>query len=887
MSRIPTSTYRMQFHKDFQFSDAQRLVGYLERLGIGDLYASPILTSQAGSMHGYDVTDPTRLNPELGGEDDFRGLVGALRERHMGLLVDIVPNHMASSLENPWWVDVLKNGRNSARATYFDIDWNSSTPGLEGKVLLPVLGGPFGEVLERGELTLAHDDDGFVIAYFDSRFPVSPDSLELIQHRDDPNRAIEAMNGTPGDAASFDTLETLIEAQHYRLAYWQVARDTINYRRFFDVSDLVSLRAEDEEVFQATHQRILELVNNGDVTGLRVDHVDGLRDPASYLERLQAALPEQENGGRNGFYVVVEKILAANENIPDDWPVAGTSGYDFLNVLNGLFVDRRSAGGLDRIYGRLRGSESDFEELVYQRKQQVMAELFAGEIHRLAAQLWEIAARNREGRDLVLAELRAALIEIIAHLNVYRSYTRGMRVAPADRERIETAVSKALERTPELEPALRFARKVLLLDVPASLDEAGRERWRQFAMRWQQYTAPIMAKGFEDTSLYVYNRLISLNEVGGDPDPAGVPLAEFHAWCEDRQDRWHGAMSATSTHDTKRSEDVRARINVLSEMSEEWGTALARWQQLNREKKAEVNGLPAPDGNEDHLIYETMLGAWPFSGDDLPEFRERMKAYLLKASREAKTHTSWIDQDAEYEDALTGFVDRIIPNDMDDSFLGEFRELQQTTAFHGSLNSLSQTLLKACLPGVPDFYQGSELWDLSLVDPDNRRPVDYEWRAELLEDLLLSDGPKLVEHLLRDWENGRVKLYLTFNALRARKAQPDLFNHGAYIPLTVEGDMSRHVVAFARHHGDSWAIVAAPRLTLELARQRDLPTGEAPLSERYWRYMTVTIPTAAPDRWENLLTGELLQCQPVGSAKTLPVAQLFSRLPVVLLTPAP
>ncbi|MBA2453567.1 MAG: malto-oligosyltrehalose synthase [Chloroflexia bacterium] len=886
MSRIPTSTYRMQFHKDFQFSDAQRLVGYLERLGIGDLYASPILTSQAGSMHGYDVTDPTRLNPELGGKDDFRGLVSALREREMGLLVDIVPNHMAASLENPWWVDVLKHGSKSAHATYFDIDWESTTPGLAGKVLLPVLGGPFGEVLERGELTLAHDGDNFVIAYFDSLFPVSSGSLELIQHRDDSNRAIESMNGTPGDATSFDKLATLIDAQHYRLAYWQAARDTINYRRFFDVSDLVSLRAEDEEVFQATHQRILELVNDGDVTGLRIDHVDGLRDPASYLERLQAALPIQENSGRNGFYVVVEKILAANEDVPDDWPVDGTSGYDFLNVLNGLFVDRGSAGELDRIYGRLRGSESDFEELVYQRKQQVMAELFAGEIHRLAVQLWEIAAADRDGHDLALSELQAALIEIIAHLNVYRSYTRGMSVASADRERIETAVSKALERTPEYTPALRFARKVLLLDVQASVDNDGRESWLRFAMRWQQYTGPIMAKGFEDTSLYVYNRLNSLNEVGGDPDPAGVPLAEFHAWCEGRQDRWHGAMSATSTHDTKRSEDVRARINVLSEMSEEWGTALARWQQLNREKKAEVNGLPAPDGNEDHLIYETMLGAWPFSDDDLPEFRERMKAYLLKASREAKTHTSWIDQSAEYEHALTGFIDRIITDGADDPFLHEFRELQQTTAFHGALNSLSQTLLKTCLPGVPDFYQGSELWDLSLVDPDNRRPVDYEWRAELLEDLLLSDGPQLVEHLLRDWENGRVKLYLTFNALRARKARPDLFNHGAYIPLTVEGEMSRHVVVFARHHGDSWAIVAAPRLTVELARQCDLATGEVPLGERYWREMTVTIPAAAPDRWENALTGETLECQPSGSGKALPVARLFGRLPVALLTSA-
>ncbi len=888
MARIPTSTYRMQFHREFRFADAQRLVGYLNRLGIGDLYASPILTARTGSTHGYDVVDPTRLNPELGGEDDFHGLVEALRECGMGLLLDIVPNHMASSLENPWWVDVLKHGRTSPYASFFDIDWDSTVPGLAGKVMLPVLGKPFGEALECGELQLVHGDDGFAIRYYDSCLPVSPASFELIHDSQDPQRAVTIMNGLPGDPRSFDKLERLIEAQHYRLAYWQVARDIINYRRFFDVSELVSLRAEDPAVFKATHDRILQMVNRGEVTGLRIDHVDGLRDPAGYLERLQAALSDQDAAERrNGFYVVVEKILALDEQIPDDWPVDGTSGYDFLNVLNGLFVDRRSADELDKIYGRLRGAEADFGELVYQRKLQVMRELFAGEIGRLADQLWELAARERDGHDLLRDDLEASVAEIIAHLSVYRTYTRSETVAPADRQRIADAVFMAWQRRPERDPALRFALKVLLLEYPETLDDAGRMRWLQFVMRWQQYTGPIMAKGFEDTSLYVYNRLISLNEVGGDPDPAGVPLSEFHAWCAARQDRWHGSISATSTHDTKRSEDVRARINVLSEIPDEWDTALARWQQLNREKKVLVHGLPAPDGNEDHLIYETMLGAWPFSENEVPEFRERMKAYLIKAAREAKTHTSWINQDPEYEDALTGFIDRIIPDDPGDPFLTEFRAFQRTTAFHGALNSLSQTLLKTSLPGVPDFYQGTELWDLSLVDPDNRRPVDYDLRAALLEDLLVSSGPELVEHLLEGWEDGRIKLFVIFNALRARRAQAELFSHGAYLPLRVNGDMSRHVVAFARRHGNEWAIVVAPRLTVELARQRDLPAAEAPLGERFWGEMSVTIPASAPDRWQSALTGERLACLASGPARILPVAEVFSRLPVALLTPAP
>lgn len=891
MARIPSSTYRMQFHKDFRLGDGEALVGYLDRLGIGDLYASPILTARAGSLHGYDVTDPTRLNPELGGEEAFRSLADALRQHEMGLVLDIVPNHMAASLENPWWHDVLRHGRRSPYATFFDIDWHSTVPGLAGKVLLPILGGPFGEVLERGELKLAWSANGFIVRYFDRDLPLSPESHALIEGNVSAEQAVQRINGLPGAPTSFGRLERLLEAQHYRLAHWQVARDAINYRRFFDVNDLVSLRAEDGAVFEATHERILALANNGDMTGLRIDHIDGLRDPAGYLERLQSALPRQQvethdGDGPNRFYVVVEKILATDESMPEDWQAEGTSGYGFLNVLNRLFVDRRSESELDDIYGRLRGAPPDFDELVYQRKHQVMAELFAGDVHRLALDLWQIAAKDRAGHDLMLNELETALIEIIAHLNVYRTYVRSSRLSSSDRDRIDEAVAGAQARNPQLNAELDFARAVLTLNGHDTLDGADRERWLAFVMSWQQLTGPVMAKGFEDTSLYVYNRLISLNEVGGDPDPLGVPLAVFNAWAATRQERWHGALNASSTHDTKRSEDVRARINVLSEMAVEWGDALARWQGLNRDKKVVVDGSLAPDDNEEHLIYETMLGAWPFSLDEVGEFRERLRAYVIKAAREAKTHSSWIDRHGEYEAALTGFVDRLIPDRAADAFLTDFQEFQRTIAFHGALNSLSQTLLKICLPGVPDFYQGSELWNLSLVDPDNRRPVDYQRRADLLEDLLAADGPDLIEHLVRDWDDGRIKLFLIVNALRTRREMPVLFSRGTYIPIAASGDLSRHVVAFARHHEDDWALVAVPRLTVDVARQRGLPLGEAPLGDRFWNDMAIAIPETAPDRWQNALTGESFTCRSSGLGRTLPLSALFGRLPVAFLTVA-
>ena len=881
MPRIPISTYRVQFHQEFPLERAIEILDYIRELGIGDLYASPLLAAHSGSQHGYDVIDPTRVNPEVGGNGALEQLSAGLNERGMGLLLDIVPNHMSASLENNWWQNVLQHGAGSDYARHFDIDWESPVPGLAGKVLLPVLGGPFRDVLEAGELALDHAGDEYVIRYFENQVPVAPDSLHLIADRDTPDRALSAMNGTPGEPASFDVLEALIRAQHYRLAFWRVGSAAINYRRFFDISDLVSLRAEDPAVFQATHDFLLQLAREGVVTGFRIDHIDGLQDPAGYLSRLADATPEQDGG----FYVVVEKILASDEDLPDDWQTAGTSGYDFLNVLNGVFVDRRTVRDLDRTYARLRGSESDFEELVHERKHQVMAELFSGDIGSLARQLWSLASFLRAGIDLTLDEVEAAIVEMISQFQVYRTYTRSEHVSEEDRKRIEFAVAAAAGRVPDLERALEVLRQVVLLEFPEDLPADERQRWLQFVMRWQQFTGPIMAKGFEDTSLYVYNRLISLNEVGGEPDPAGVPLADLHEWAADRQRRWPGALSATSTHDTKRSEDVRARINVLSEMAAEWDEALSRWQILNREKKGEADGLLVPDGNVEHLIYHSMLGVWPFQQDEVPEFRERLKQYLLKASREAKTQTSWLDQNIEYEEALTGFVDRVIVDDASDPFMQEFLEFQATIAFHGALNSLSQTLLKTCMPGVPDFYQGTELWDLSMVDPDNRRPVDYELRKRMLTELQEASDPDLVERLLDEWPTGAVKLYLTWHALKTRRSHAHLFRDGQYVPLQASGSEGRHVAAFARVHTDRWVVVAAPRLMVSLARMRGRSTGEVPLGLEYWHGMTLTLPDGAPSRWRNVLTGDVIEAHDGAEGRSLELAALFARYPGALLIP--
>jgi (1->4)-alpha-D-glucan 1-alpha-D-glucosylmutase len=949
--RVPVATYRLQFNRRFRFADAQALVSYLHQLGITDIYASPIFKARGGSSHGYDVTDPTSLNPELGSEEEFEAFVQELKRHGMGLLLDIVPNHMAASSENEWWVDVLENGPSSPYASYFDIDWHPE-PASEfpdNTVILPILGNPYRSVLENRELIVGLDKEGLSVRYHTLRLPLDPKSYRiLLTHRLENLKqapgegnaafqelvgliaAIERLPGRPASKAQevkarrndkesikerlwslYSTsprikgfidenvnifnggvkddrgsylLDQLLTAQAYSLAFWRDGIRKINYRRFFDVSDLIGIRVEDPEVFEATHALTFRLVNEGKVTGLRVDHIDGLHDPLEYLRRLQSRLGVgKTTGSAPGFYVVVEKILAADEELPENWPVCGSTGYDFLNVLNGVFVDAQGLKALDTTYRRFTGARLDFRDVVYESKKRVMQELFAAELRTLGHHLSRLAQEHRD-RGLGPEELAQAIVEVTACLPVYRTYVRRLEVPPQGRLQIEHAIDEVRRRNPSVSAsALDFVRRVLLLDFPVSPRAHQRERARWFVMRWQQFTGSAMAKGLEDTALYLCSRLISLNEVGSgsegfDPS-AGVE--RFHQHNRRMLQRRPYTLNATSTHDTKRSEDVRARLNVLSELSRAWARSLSRWSRMNREKKELVNGQPVPDPNEEVLLYQSLSGAWPLEPEGVPAFRDRLKAYMIKAAREAKVHTSWLHPNEAYEKALAGFVDACLDTSSANQFLDDFLRFQRGAAYRGALNSLAQIVLKITSPGVPDFYQGAELWDLSLVDPDNRRPVDFSKRAQLLNELrrLETDDPvQLVRELLATWTDGRIKMYLISKALDFRKAHADLFETGDYLPLSASGKRAEHVAAFARRSRDEWALVAVPRLVASLCA-----SGQTPAGRRVWRNTAITLPAKAPRRWVNVFTEEGLRTFDEPRSRAIHLCDVFRGFPVALL----
>ncbi|NLX91108.1 MAG: malto-oligosyltrehalose synthase [Firmicutes bacterium] len=929
--RVPAATYRLQFTGEFGFHEAAALIPYLDALGITDLYASPLLQAREGSEHGYDVTDPRRLDSGVGGRVDFAGMSAALKDRRMGLLLDIVPNHMAASPENPWWRDVLRWGPNSIHAAKFDIDWEAKQEQEvpTGKLILPILGAPLCEVLENGEIKLALGSDGFQLHYQEQHLPVCPDSYQFILTECMQNEvktpgerigspaALKAATGGKKNAAPLALIEgnknlwelyldeeqvrefidrvlefwneraekarfkNLMDRQHYRLVYWKEDQHKINYRRFFDINDLVSLRIEDEAVFQEVHARVLELARAGAVTGLRIDHIDGLNDPEGYLVRLQNNLQahEPDHGSPSTiapgeikgkseppFYVVVEKILGENEELPNTWPVSGTTGYDFANILNGLFVDARGLEMLEDFYTRVTGIRTGFSDLVNTTKRQVMQDLFRGEIEDLSEELARLAAQDPQAREIAPEDLTAALTGITAAFPVYRTYTRGFSVAPADAKYIEEALNRAASYGDGSEQARAFLRRLLLLEFDEHMSDETRNEWLGFVMRWQQFTGPIMAKGFEDTALYLYNRLISLNEVGGDPARGSVSLEEFHKRMQSRCAHFPHTMNATSTHDTKRSEDVRARINVLSELPEAWAQRVGQWQEWNASKKLLVAGKPAPDNNVELLLYQTLIGAWPLREEEETDFIKRLKEYLVKACREMKVDTSWLDPDEEYEGSLSAFVRRILEDSADDRFRRDFRDFLGPVAYYGALNSLAQVVLKVVCPGVPDFFMGNELWNFSLVDPDNRRPVDFEQRIELLKELQQREvGRDLACELLKDWDNGRIKLYVTWKALELRRSQAALFASGAYLPLKTAGPAQEHLCALARHTEENWVIAAVPRLSLRMITGGDpaaLPEIKPPVGTEFWAGTVLFLPAAAPARWRNIFTGEIVNSAP-------------------------
>jgi (1->4)-alpha-D-glucan 1-alpha-D-glucosylmutase len=943
--RLPLATYRLQLGRDLTFDDAAGLLDYLERLGVSDCYTSPFFETSSAHSHGYDVSDHNRLREELGGESAFRRFAEALRARDMGLLIDLVPNHMGiAGNRNARWLDVLENGAAAPSAVYFDVDWAPVKSELAGKVLLPILGEQYGTVLDSGQLRLAVEDGGFRVRYYDHVMPLAPRSwgrvlahrLEELQARlgpehpdlvelkslitwittipprteTDPDRVaarrreveigrtrlaallaaspavaefvednVRIFNGTPGDPRSFDLLDGLLAEQAYRLAYWRVAGEEINYRRFFDINELAAIRMEVPEVFADLHRLVFRLVGEGAVTGLRVDHPDGLYAPAEYFRRLQRgcarALGED---GPGDFYVVAEKILAPGEHLPEDWATAGTTGYEFLNLLNGIFVDRPQARAMEQVYARTIRVRPPFSEVVDECKRLIMETSMAAELNTLANRLDRISEKHRASRDFTLGSLTTALREIIGAFPVYRTYVGegAAAVSPRDREYIARAVGRAKRRTPTMsESVYDWIEDVLTLRFPDWASDADREERLDFVRRFQQITGPVTAKGYEDTVLYRFNRLVSLNEVGGDPSRFGTSLAEFHAGLADRAGRSPHALSATATHDTKRGEDVRARINVLSEIPGEWRARVVAWQRLNRRHRTAVDGVPVPGANTEYLVYQTLVGAWPLD-------RPRLTDYLLKAVREAKVHTSWVNPSARYDEAIARFAGAILDPARSAAFLEDFTLFQGRIAQFGALNSLGQTLVKLTAPGVPDFYQGSELWDLSLVDPDNRRPVDWEARRRLLDELARAvatapDRAAFAHELTKTRTDARAKLFVVHEGLRARRARRALFESGAYEPLEARGAWAEHLCAFARVHGDAAALTVIPRL---LARRG---VDALPLGPEYWADTRLELPPRLAGRYTNVLTGERLQTEPTAAGAGLPVSAVLASFPVALL----
>ncbi|HET9061366.1 MAG TPA: malto-oligosyltrehalose synthase [Acidimicrobiales bacterium] len=894
------ATYRLQMHAGFTFGDAAAVAAYLAELGISHIYLSPVLQAAKGSTHGYDVVDPSAVNEELGGEEGHARLQAALGEAGLGQVLDIVPNHMAvSTSDNRWWWDVLENGPSSAYADYFDVDWGEPAPGtgsaLSGYVvLLPVLGDHYGRELEAGRFCLVNAEGSFRVRYFDHEYPIAPRSLDQLvsraarrlprgfdraaraevesigtalgrlppswatdrasvreRHRDKevlrarlaalcaehPEVQVALDAETEAVNADHDALDAVLQRQNYRLAFWRTASEQGQYRRFFDINDLVGIRVEDAAVFADSHRLVLEWLHSGVIDGLRVDHIDGLRDPLAYLCRLEEA--------GTGVWALVEKILEEGEELPDDWPVAGTTGYDWLNIVGGLLVDTSGAQRLAEVFAEFTGSDQSWEELVHECKMQVLNGALSTDLNRLVERLAHVCEHHRRHSDHTRRELRECLAEVISSYGVYRTYVvPGKAASGSDVAVVQRAVLEAGLRRPELDgELLGFVRQLLLMELAAPSATAAREQ-SELAMRTQQLTGPVMAKAVEDTAFYRYMPLLSLNEVGGGPHSAAVGPAQFHSWCATTHKRRPFTLLALSTHDTKRSEDVRARLSVLSEIPNEWAQTVHGWHQMNRRHRV----ADLPDPATEWMFYQTVVGAWPISAD-------RVLAFLEKAMREAKVHTSWDQQNPIYEGAVQHFAAAVLRSR---KFLAEVEALAGDIAGPGRSNSLALKLLTLTAPGVADLYQGTELWDLSLVDPDNRRPVDYGVRRSLLEK---SAGVDLGELWSAGDVEGLSKLTMVHRALELRRRRPACFGdgeEGSYEPLEATGPSSEHCLAFGR---GGQVVTAVTVLPLGLARAGG------------WRATTVRLPKG---RWRDVLSGK-------DWSDKVDIGQLLGPFPVALL----
>ena len=926
--RIPSSTYRLQFNRQFTFAQAREIVPYLQALGISDCYASPYFQARAESLHGYDITDHNKLNAAIGSRQEYDAWIAELHAHGMGQIVDFVPNHMGIGEPlNQWWMDVLENGPSSLYAPYFDIQWKPLKSGLHDRVLLPILGDQYGRVLERGELQVHFEAGAFFLRYYDHEFPIAPrtyrhvleialEKLSPFKNEDfyaefqsiitaleylplrtetDPERlaervrekevikrrlerrcneapqvqaaiaqAVTQINGTPGESRSFDALDLLLNDQAYRLAFWRVAAEEINYRRFFDVNDLAALRMELPEVFDATHRLLLELIGAGAVTGVRVDHPDGLYLPREYFEKLQrrcaAALGTPLPPDGRAICLLVEKILSGSETLRKDWPVHGTTGYEFGKLVAGLLVDASAEQAVTKTFQRFIGHSMQFGHLVYAKKRLIMRLSLANDVNVLGDMLDRLSEKNRWFRDFTLDALGRAVRETIACFPVYRTYvTPGQPVSEEDRAVIERAVIAAKRRNPALEESVfNFLRDILLFRFPENLDDEAREAHVHFVLKFQQSTGPIMAKGLEDTAFYIYNRLAALNEVGGEPQHFGVSAADFHQRNLERGRDWPATLLATSTHDTKRSEDVRTRMVAISEVPQLWRSTLQRWRVINRRAKRILDEAAAPDANEEYLFYQTLLGTWPMDAAGQPEttagpeYITRLQAYMAKALKEAKVNTSWIQPNEQWDAAMHEFVSRVLDPSPKNKFIPSFLPVAEEIARLGAINSLAQVVLKLTVPGVPDIYQGNEIWDFSLVDPDNRRPVDYLHRRKLLDSLTGAQP----EEMLRNWADGRIKLFLTQRLLRFRRDHAALFQQGKYLPLTPAGTFADCCVGFVREYESEWLAVVVPRVSSRV--------GFPPIGEK-WKDTVITLPESLslPGAKE-IFTGRELRVDGVG-----------------------
>ena len=988
--RIPSATYRLQLNRLFRFEDARKVISYLHDLGVTDLYCSPYLKAAPGSLHGYDITDPSTLNPEIGTSEEYEGFTEEIRRHDMGQILDIVPNHMCLfHSDNIWWMDVLENGPSSPYSAFFDVDWRPTARQLRNKVLLPILGDQYGKVLEAQELRLAFNKGAFILLYYDHSFPILPETYPaILTHRvealnqvlapESPERSeffrivaaflriprytktkagdvakrydlkeraknrlrdlydgnihvktfidenVRRFNGEGGREKSFDMLDALLRGQVYRLSSWRVAAEEINYRRFFDINSLGAVRMENPLVFRFFHSLVLRLIREGKVTGLRVDHPDGLYDPAAYFNNLQRACffelqrgmldqvaSQVDLGYEPGYvddelaqrydailksnpqykplYIVGEKILTKAERMPEEWPIFSTTGYVFLNSANGIFVDSRSARAFDRVYGSFTRSRPNLQDESYQSRKLVLQTAMAGEINTLGQYLDDLSEKDRRTRDFTRNNLTDALVEVIASFPVYRTYIDGYDVKDRDRQYIEAAVVKARRRNRTVgSEVYDFVRDILLLRFPSFFTNKDKKEWLSFVMRFQQLTAPVMAKGLEDTAFYRYNRLISLNEVGGNPEKFGTTLDTFHGQNIERVKYWPHALIATSTHDSKMGEDAKARINVLSEMPDRWKEHLHRWHQLNRRRKVVVDGQAVPDRNEEYRLYQTLLGSWPEpsepSGMYVRDFVERIKEHSIKAAREAKVNTNWIDPNLLYEEAFGHFIDTILKPGPANRFLHDFLAFQRTLSLYGMYNSLSQTLLKMTVPGVPDFYQGTELWYCRLTDPDNRGPVDFSLRARTLSELRRRENEvglkNLAEELTTDKTDGRIKLYLIEKTLNYRAQNRVLFDSGEYLPLEAGGVRSPHVCAFARRMSGRHVIVCVPRLTVTLISD----PMSAPVGQAVWNGTELYVPFAEEGTlYRNLFTDGVVRLRRQEGELSLPLGEILDWFPVALL----